>query len=100
MKSEKFEELVSKNPGNELFRFSLGQAYHEEGRHEEAIEALNVCLNKNGEWMVAAILKGKSLLALEHREEAKAVLERALQLAIDQHHETPEAEVRKLLADI
>ncbi len=100
MKSAKFEELVSKNPGNELFRFSLGQAYHEEGKHEEAIESLNICLNKNREWMVAAILKGKSLLALDRKEEAKTVLENALHLAIDQHHETPEAEVRKLLADL
>lgn len=97
MKTERFQNLVSKNPDNELFRFSLAQSLIEEGRHEDAIEQLDFCINKKDDWMVAEILKGKSLLALKRPDDAKPVLERALQLAVDQHHEAPEAEVRKLL---
>ena len=58
---------------------------------------LAACLAKKSDWMVAAILKGKSLLALGRTEEARAVLEYALRLAIEQRHEAPEAEVRALL---
>lgn len=97
MKTERFKTLVSTNPNNELFRFSLAQALIEENRHEEAIEQLNFCINKKDDWMMAEILKGKSLLALSRPADAKPVLERALQLAVEQHHEAPEAEIRKLM---
>ena len=100
MKSARFESLVSKNPNNELFRFSLGQAYQEEENYQGAIEAFDFCLEKKPDWMMAAILKGKCLLATERTEDAKPVLKLALQLAVDQRHETPEAELRKILADL
>lgn len=98
MTSQRFQELVSKNPDNELFRFSLAQAYIKEEQHENAIEQLQHCTTKKPDWMMAEILKAKSLLALKRPDEAKPVLERALELAIEQHHETPEAEVRQLIA--
>ena len=97
MKTQRFQDLVSKNPNNELFRFSLAQALIEEGRHQEALEQLHHCTTKKSDWMVAEILKGKSLIALGRQVEAKSVLERALHLALEQHHETPEAEIRRLL---
>ena len=97
MKTERFQTLVSKNPDNELFRFSLAQALIDEDRHEEAIEHLDFCINKKEDWMMAEILKGKSLPALSRPKEAKSTLERALHLAVDQNHEAPEDEVRKLL---
>ncbi|MBC2605201.1 molecular chaperone DnaJ [Pelagicoccus albus] len=100
MKTERFQTLVSKNPNNELFRFSLAQALIEEEHHEEAIEHLDFCINKKDDWMMAEILKGKSLLALQRNEDAKPSLERALKLAVDQNHEGPEAELRKLLESL
>ncbi len=100
MKSQRFKDLTSKNPDNELFRFSLGQALVEEDAHLEAIEAFDFCLQKKPDWMMAAILKGKSLLAIQQTQAAKPVLEHALDLAIKQHHEAPEAEIRKLLQAI
>ena len=39
-------------------------------------------------------------LTLKQKEDAKPVLEHALKLAIEQHHETPEAELRKLLESL
>ncbi len=97
MKTQRFQTLVSKNPNNELFRFSLAQALIDENRHEEALEHLDFCIQKKDDWMMAEILKGKSLLALLRPTEAKPVLEHALHLAVEQHHEAPEAELRKLL---
>ena len=97
MKTERFKTLVSKNPDNELFRFSLAQALIEEERHEEALDHLDFCIDKKDDWMMAEILKGKSLLALARPTDAKPILEHALHLAIEQHHEAPEAELRSLL---
>ena len=97
MKSEKYKNLLNANPENELFRFSLGQALMDEGNPKEAIPLFEKCLQKKPDWMVASILKAKSQLALDQKEEAKAELQHALKLAIEQQHEAPEAEVRILL---
>ncbi len=97
MKSEKYRNLLSSNPENELFRFSLGQALMDEGNPIEAIPLLEQCLQKKPDWMMASILKAKCQIGLDQVEEAIPELKRALKLAIEQEHEGPEAEIRKLL---
>ena len=100
MKSEKFKELLAANPENELFRFSLGQSLMDEGNPNEAIPLFEKCQRKKPDWMMASILKAKCHIELERMEEARFELNRALKLAIEQEHEAPEAEIRKLLAVI
>lgn len=94
-----FQPLVARQPENELFRFSLAQALAAEGREVEAIPHYEYCVAKKSDWMMPRILLGKLLLSLGHRAEARPLLAAALQLAIDQHHEEPETELRALLAD-
>ena len=94
-----FSALVARAPGNEMFRFSLAQALVAEGRGEEALPHYRVCADKKPDWMMARILLGKVLLQLGRRDEARAWLEEALKLAIEQQHEDPERELRALLAD-
>ena len=100
MKSQQFEALVKAHPDNELYRFSLAQALEREGRGTDAIPHYEWCCARKADWMVPRILLGKRLIASGRHEEAKAVLRDALQLAIDQQHEDPEAELRGLLADL
>ena len=100
MRSARFEKLVAQQPDNELFRFSLGQALVEESRPAEAIPHLQFCADRRADWMMARILLGKSLLATGQVGAARPILEAALVLAVEQHHETPEAELRELLAEL
>ena len=95
-----FQGLVAKQPANELFRFSLAQALEAAGRSEEAVAQYQYCVEREADWMMPRILLGKRLLALGRKEEARPHLQAALQLAIDQSHEDPEAELRALLADL
>lgn len=95
-----FTALVQKQPDNELFRFSLAQALATEGRPAEAVPHFQTCVAKKADWMMPRILLGKLLLQLERRSEAKPLLEDALRLAVEQHHEDPERELRALLADL
>jgi predicted Zn-dependent protease len=97
---EQFSALVERQPGNELFRFSLAQALATENRGAEALPHLEFCLAKKPDWMMARILQGKLLLQLGRRAEAKTALADALALAVAQHHEDPERELRALLADL
>ncbi|HVZ63207.1 MAG TPA: molecular chaperone DnaJ [Lacunisphaera sp.] len=99
-RSQQFATLITRQPDNELFRFSLAQALLEENQPGEAVEHLSFCANKKADWMMARILLGKTLLALKRPAEARPWLEQALQLAIAQHHEEPEAELRAILADL
>lgn len=96
---ERFVERVQAQPDNELFRFSLAQALVTDGRLDEAIPHYAFCVEKKDDWMMPRILLGKLLLQLGREAEARPLLEAALRLAVDQAHETPEAELRALLAD-
>ncbi len=99
-RSQQFAALVTQQPANELFRFSLAQALLAENRSAEAVEHLLFCANKKNEWMMPRILLGKTLVGLGRRAEAKPWLEQALQLAVAQSHEDPERELRASLADL
>lgn len=80
--------------------FSLGQALVEEERESEALIPLKNCLKGNPKWMAPRILLGKCLVMDDQISSAKAILLESLQLAIDQRHEDPEAEIRDLLAEL
>jgi predicted Zn-dependent protease len=99
-RSEKFQALVAGAPENEMFRFSLAQTLVAEGRGEEAVPHYVLCVEKKADWMMPRILLGKLLLQLGRRTEARPLLEEALKLAVEQHHEDPERELRSLLAEM
>lgn len=99
-RSVHFASMVAKQPENELFRFSLAQALLAEDRGADAIEHLEACARKKADWMMPRIMLGKTLLALGRRSEAKPWIEEALQLAVDQDHQDPEAELRSLLTGL
>ena len=83
-----------------MFHFSLANALVAEGRGEDAVQHYRLCLEKKPDWMMARILLGKLLLQLGQREQAKPMLEEALKLAVEQHHEDPERELRALLTEL
>lgn len=97
MRSERFQKLVEQNPDNELFRFSLAQALVKEDQPSQAEPHLRACVAKRPDWMVAHIMLGKALMEMGRVEEARPIFETALQLAVEQQHEDPEAELHALL---
>jgi predicted Zn-dependent protease len=97
---EQFEALVGRQPDNELFRFSLAQALLAERRPADAVPHFEFCVAKKADWMMPRILLGKVQVELGRRAEARTLLSEALGLAIEQHHEDPERELRELLADL
>ena len=98
-KSEIFLPKVAAKPDNLLFRFSLGQALYDEGATAEAIPHLLKCADSRADWMLPRILLGKAYLQTGQPAAARPVLETALTLAIEQHHDDPAAELRSILAD-
>ena len=97
---DQFRALVERQPDNELFRFSLAQALAGEGRQCEAVPHFEFCVKRKADWMMPRILLAKALLSVDRAADARPLLEEALSLAVQQHHEAPEAEVRALLRDL
>jgi predicted Zn-dependent protease len=95
-----FSDLLARQPGNSLFRFSLAQALDAAERRAEAAENYRLCCATRADWMMPRILLGKLLLRAGDPTAARPVLEEALHLAVEQHHEEPEAELRALLASL
>ena len=96
----RWQKLVENQPHNELARFSLGKAWFDLGQFAAAREHFQIALARKPDWMVAQILIGKCEQALGDNGAAKPAFERALQLAIAQHHEGPQAEMEELLREL
>ncbi len=97
---ERFRRMVAQNPQNGLARFSLGKALCDAGQWSAAREHLAAALATKPDWMVVQILLGKCDLALGDQPAAKAAFQRALALALAQHHDGPQAELEGLLAEM
>lgn len=96
----RYTKLLEQYPENELARFSLGKAYFDSQQFAPAKEHFALALARKPDWMAVQILIGKCELALQNCAAAKAAFERARQLAIDQQHDGPLAEVEQLLAEL
>jgi len=92
-----YRAKVEGNPDNELLRFSLGKALYDAGQPGEAEEHLKVALEKKPDWMVVTMLLAQCALKREDRAAARGYYEHALELAVKQKHEGPEAEIRAAL---
>jgi tetratricopeptide (TPR) repeat protein len=97
---ERHKKLAQQYPENELARFSLGKAYFDAGQIQEAKEQFDIAIAKKPDWMVVQILIGKCELALGNKAAARISFERAKQLAIEQNHEGPLAEMEQMLAEL
>ena len=94
------QKMIEQFPDNELARFSLGKAYFDAGEMDRARDQFEMALRKKRNWMVVQILIGKCDLALGNQGAAVTAFERARQLALEQNHEGPLAEMDQLLAEL
>jgi predicted Zn-dependent protease len=97
---ERFRALVARDPANPLHNFALAQALLSAGEHEAAERAFARCLELDPQWMVAAIRRGRCLVALQRWDEARAALDRGAALAEAQDHDEPWAEIKELRAQL
>lgn len=95
-----FLKKLEDNPSNLLNRFSLSQAYFEDGNYKDAIVQLEMCVEGREDWMMAYLLLAKSYIANEQESLAIKSLQHTIQLAQDQSHEDPELEAKNLLSQL
>lgn len=97
---ERWEKIVATQPANDLARFSLAKALFDAERYADAKGHLATALANKPDWMVVQILLGKCHLQLGERTAARDAFQKALQLAISQNHEGPQAEMEQALDEL
>ncbi len=94
------QKMVEQYPDNELARFSLGKALFDAREFAQAKPHFEAALAKRADWMAVQILIGRCEMALGSTDAARAALQRARQLALEQRHEGPLRETELLLEQL
>ena len=95
-----FEHMAAEDPGNDMAHFSLGSAYHQAGRHDEAARSLERCLELNPQMSKAYQLAGEALVASGSKEKAAEVLAAGYRVAARLGDVMPRDAMEKLLKRI
>lgn len=85
-----FEHMVGADPDNDMAHFSLGQAYVQAGRHEEAAASFLRCIELNEAMSKAYQLAGESLIEAGQTERAAEVLTKGYEAATKRGDRMPQ----------
>jgi Tfp pilus assembly protein PilF len=96
----RYQKMLEQDPGNELALFSLGKVLFDQGDYVGAKEYMARALGSRPDWMAAQILRARCEVYLENKPAARAELNRALELARQQGHVGPLAQVEELLRQL
>ncbi len=94
---EQFRRMVEADPDNELGQFSLGKAYHDAGRVEEATHPLQRTIELNPRLSKAYELLGDAYQRIGRKEEAIRVLQEGVNIAGEQGDRMPALSMINLL---
>jgi Fe-S cluster biosynthesis and repair protein YggX len=95
-----FEKMALEDPGNDMAHFSLGNAYLQGGRGEEAAASLKRAIEINPELSKAYQLAGQALIESGRPDEAAAILETGYEVAARRGDVMPRDAIAALLAGI
>jgi Fe-S cluster biosynthesis and repair protein YggX len=73
-KIERFQNMATADPSNDMAHFSLGSAYLEAERFAEAVSSFETCIKLNPEMTRAMELGGSAMIKLGNVEDAKELL--------------------------
>ncbi len=95
---DRSRRILETAPDNHLARFGLAGALADAGSLDDAEREFRLCLQRQPDWMAAAIGLGRCLVGLARREEALQVLAAARTMALQQGHSAPLEEIGELEA--
>jgi len=92
-----WQKMAADDPENAMGWFSLGNAYREADRHEDAAEALRKAIDRDGKLSRAYQLLGQTLLKLGKDDEAGEVCTKGYTTAAEQGDVMPMRAMESLL---
>jgi tetratricopeptide (TPR) repeat protein len=97
---ERFEKMAEADPTNELGHFSLGRAYLEAGRYQEAAASFERVLELNANMGKVYQLLATALLKLDRKPEAIEQLTAGVKIAQDRGEILPKNEMVRMLKEL
>ncbi len=95
-----FEKMAVEDPDNDMAHFSLGSAYLQAGRHEEAATSLQRSIEINADLSKAYQLAGQALIESGHQDRAVPILEAGHEIAARRGEIPPRDAIAGLLSGI
>ena len=95
-----FEKMTVEDPDNDMALFSLGSAYLQAGRHEEAAASLQRSIEINADLSKAYQLAGQALIESGHQDKAVPILEAGYEIAARRGEIPPRDAIAGLLSGI
>lgn len=97
---EQFQKMTQADPSNELGHFSLGKAYLDAERYEDAAQALRRAIELNGNHSAAFALLGTAERRRGRNDEALAVLREGYRVAQARGDMMPAREMAGMLTEL
>ncbi len=94
-REQQYRQMIAEFPDSPLPWFSLGRYLVEIARFEEAIEALQRCVDADPEYAAALIAQGDAYAAIDETEKARDSYARCEKAALAQGHPTLAGEARE-----
>lgn len=95
-----FENMAKEDPDNDMAHFSLGNAYLQAGRPQDAAVSLQACIQINPDMSKAYQLAGQALIETDEKEAAAKVLKRGYEIASSRGDVMPRDAIAQLLESI
>ena len=90
---------MAREAPDDMAYLSLGNAYKEAGRHEDAAHAFQQAIERNPQMSRAYQLAGQCLLQLDQTQEAQAILEKGYVIAAERGDVMPQKAIGALLTE-
>lgn len=97
---KQFEKMAADDPANDMAHFSLGSAYNQAGRFEEAAAAFLRCVSVNPTMSKAYQLAGAALMAAQQEGRAAEVLTEGYKVAASRGDQMPKNAMGDLLTKL
>ncbi len=95
-----FENMATADPENAMAHFSLGSAYLEAGRAEEAVGSFERCIKLNPEMSKAYQLAGESMIRAGGQDKAVGILQTGYEIAARKGERLPQNAIADILRSI
>ncbi|MCB9840030.1 MAG: Fe(2+)-trafficking protein [Phycisphaeraceae bacterium] len=92
-----FEKMAADDPANDMAHFSLGSAYNQAGRYEDAAAAFLRCVSINPAMSKAYQLAGAALMAAQQTQRAGEVLTEGYKVAAGRGDLMPKNAIGEML---
>lgn len=96
----RFEHMTQADPTNDMAWFSLGSAYTQASRHDDAAKAYLACIDLNKDFSKAYQLAGSSLIAAGDKAKAADVLTKGYTVAASKGDLMPKDAMADLLRSL